>query len=93
MAMHPGRITHLPTDRSNSPALRQLAIVLSKNGQHHARMKHIDVWFHFICEAVENGSISLVYCPTGLMVADLLTKPLNHLKTREHAAGLGLLPA
>src|SRR5882724_812316 len=71
----------------------QSAIVLSKNGQHHARMKHIDVWFHFVREAVENGSISLAYCPTGLMMADLLTKPLNHSKTGEHAAGLGLLLA
>src|SRR5882724_1468192 len=71
----------------------QSAIALSKNGQHHARTKHIDVRFHFIREAVENGSISLAYCPTGLMTADLLTKPLNHSKTGEHAAGLGLLPA
>src|SRR5882724_5348701 len=62
----------------------QSAIVLSKNGHHHAQMKHIDISFHFICEVVENRSISLVYCPTGLMMADLLTKLLNRLKMGEH---------
>jgi len=71
----------------------QAAIALSKNGQYHGRTKHIDIRFHFICESVEQGTISLTYCPTGTMTADLLTKALNRSKTEEHAAGLGLLSA
>jgi len=71
----------------------QSAITLSKDGQHHVWTKHIDIHFHFICKAIENGSITLVYCPTGSMTVDLLTKSLNCSKTGEHAAGLGLLPA
>jgi len=69
------------------------AIALSKDGQYHVWKKHIDVHFHFICKAIENGSITLVYCPTSSMTADLLTKSLNCLKMGEHAARLGLLPA
>ena len=69
----------------------QSTIALSKNGQHHTQMKHIDVQFHFIQEAVESGSISLIYCPTGSMMVDLLTKLLNCSKMGEHMAGLGLL--
>ena len=33
------------------------AIVLTKDHQYHARTKHIDVQFHFICWIVENGSL------------------------------------
>jgi len=71
----------------------QSAIALSKDGQHHAQTKHIDVHFHFIHEAIENRSITLAYCPTGSMTADLLTKSLNCSKMGEHMTGLGLLPA
>ena len=66
----------------------QVAITLSKDGQYHARTKHIDIHFHFIREAVENGLITLIYCPTKTMTTDLLTKPLNCLKTEEHTVYL-----
>ena len=71
----------------------QATIALSKNGQHHTWTKHIDIRFHFICKAVTCKSISLIYCHTGSMMADLLTKPFNCTKTAEHTSGLGLLPA
>ena len=70
----------------------QVAIALSKGSQYHARTKHIDIRFHFIREAVENSLITLVYCPTKTMTADLLTKPLNCSKMEEHTYVLGLLP-
>ena len=71
----------------------QSAIALSKDGQHHMQTKHDDIHFHFICKAVENESITLIYCPTGSMTVDLLTKPLNCSKMGGHVAGLGLLLA
>ncbi len=55
----------------------QGAIAMSKNPVSHARMKHIDIKFHYIREAVENGSVQLKYCCTEEMLADLLTKPLT----------------
>ncbi|CAA7268571.1 unnamed protein product [Cyclocybe aegerita] len=69
----------------------QSAIALTKDHQYHARTKHIEIWFHFICWIVEKGSIRLVYCPTGEMVADTLTKALPSAKVKHFASELGLV--
>jgi hypothetical protein len=69
----------------------QSAIALTKDHQYHARTKHIDIRFHFICWIVENGSLRLVYCPTDEMVADTLTKALPSSKVKHFAAELGLV--
>ena len=68
----------------------QSAIALTKDHQYHARTKHIDIRFHFIRWIVENGSLHLVYCPTGEMVADALTKALPSPKVKHFASELGL---
>jgi len=68
----------------------QSAIALTKDGTYHARTKHIDICYHFIRFSVENGSISLVYCPTEEMVADTLTKVLLNAKAKHFATELGL---
>ena len=50
---------------------------IAKNSKFHGRAKHIDICHHFIREKVINdGDIQLLYCPTGDMVADMLTKGL-----------------
>ena len=54
----------------------QGAIALARNPISHSRTKHIDIRFHFVREAQEEGMIDIVYCPTSEMVADLFTKPL-----------------
>jgi hypothetical protein len=69
----------------------QLAIVLTKDHQYHARTKHINIRFHFICWIVENGSLRLVYCPTDKMVADTHTKAFSSPKVKHFAAELGLV--
>ena len=69
----------------------QAAIALTKDHQYHARTKHIDVHYHFICWVIERGSLRLVYCPTEDMVANALTKALPSAKVKHFAAGLGLL--
>jgi len=43
----------------------QSTIALSKDGQHHMWMMHIDVHVHFIHKATKSGTISLIYCPTA----------------------------
>jgi hypothetical protein len=68
----------------------QSAIALTKDGSYHARTKHIDIRYHFIRFVVQNGSISLIYCPTEQMTADILTKALPNTKVKHFAAGLGL---
>jgi len=69
----------------------QSAIALTKDHQYHARTKHIDIRFHFICWIIENGSLRLVYCPTNDMVADALTKALPSPKVKHFAKELGLV--
>jgi hypothetical protein len=71
----------------------QSAITLMKDHQYHARTKHIDIRFHFIRWIVEEGRITLVYCPTDKMVADTLTKALPSPKVKHFAAELGLAQA
>ena len=71
----------------------QSTIALSKDSQYHARVKHIDLHFHFIHKAVDNGMISLSYCPTDVTVADILTKPLLCPKVKKYTTALRLLPA
>ena len=43
----------------------QSAIALAHGGQYHARTKHIDIHYHFICYVIEAGSIKLIYTPTN----------------------------
>lgn len=52
------------------------SIALANNPEYHARTKHIDIQYHFIRECVQNGKISLTYCPTADMVADEMTRAL-----------------
>jgi hypothetical protein len=35
--------------------------------------------FHFIKEQVRDGSVAVSYCPTGNMVADIMTKALDRV--------------
>ncbi|KAL5523399.1 hypothetical protein ACEPAF_1666 [Sanghuangporus sanghuang] len=66
------------------------AIDLVKTRQFSARMKHMDVRYHFLHWVCENGTIKLVYCPTEDMMADILTKPLPSFKVKHFANELGL---
>lgn len=58
----------------------QGAIVLSRNPVNRSRSKHIDVKYHFIRDAVSEGKIHIVYCPTEDMVVDVLTKSVSKIK-------------
>ena len=71
----------------------QSAIALTQDHQYHAHSKHIDIRFHFIRWVVDNGTLHLTYCPTGDMVADVLTKVLPSAKVKHFVARLGLCTA
>ena len=68
----------------------QGVIVLSKDNKLHQHMKHIDICYHFIREAVEDGQIRTNYVPTDQNPADIFTKPLSKTKFHGFVAGLGL---
>jgi hypothetical protein len=54
----------------------QGAIALAKNPQFHARSKHIDIQWHYVRQAVDQGVIDLCYISTADQVADIMTKAL-----------------
>ena len=49
---------------------------MAKNPVGQARIKHIDIRYHFVREGVQIRAIFLKYVATGEMMADILTKPL-----------------
>ena len=51
-------------------------INIADSSSSHARTKHIDLRHHFVREAKKMGLLSLEWCSTDVMLADLLTKVL-----------------
>jgi hypothetical protein len=41
------------------------------------RTKHIAVRYFFVADRIKAGELTAVWCPTGKMIADFLTKPLQ----------------
>ena len=71
----------------------QSAIALANSeGQFHACTKHINIHYHFIKFAIQNGTIILIYCPTENMSAYILTKPIPLIKHKYLTHDLGLIP-
>ena len=78
---------------SNIPSLfcdNQGAICLSSDSTFYARTKHIDVHFHFICQTISPGHLTLHYIPTNDMIADIFTKSLAFNKFTKFCSLLGL---
>ena len=68
----------------------QGAIVLAKDNKFHSRTKHINLCYHFLREAVEDGKILMKYIPTLDNVADIFMKALPRPRFVELAKRLGL---
>ena len=68
----------------------QGSIFLAVNPAHDHRLKHIDIWYHFIHEYVEEGRVNIVYVSTDKMIADTLTKPLGTTKFEGFRSQLGI---
>ena len=58
------------------------AMLLEKNGRSSAgkRSRHLDIRYFFITDQVNQGNIEIKYCPTDVMTADYMTKPLHGKK-------------
>ena len=61
----------------------QGAIALSKDPVSRQRSKHIDIRYHFVRSALNDGKITIQYCPTEDMVADAMTKPMTRFKVEK----------
>ena len=55
------------------------AILLESNGKRSVgkRSRALNVWYFFLTDQVEKGNLSIKYCPTDVMWADFMTKPLQ----------------
>ena len=69
----------------------QGAISLSANPMVTRRTKHIDVQHHVVRERVKRKEVTLSYVPTGLMVADVLTKAVGVAKVQSCRSMMGLI--
>jgi hypothetical protein len=66
------------------------ATYLTANLVFHARMKHIEVDYHFVCERVANKLLEIRFISSGDQVADGLTKPLSVRKMQAFVYNLNL---
>ena len=56
----------------------QSTMALVKNGRANSeRSRHINIRYFFVKDRVEQGDVKIEYMPTGDMIADVLTKPLQ----------------
>ena len=73
-----------------------ITILLEKNGTASIskRTKDINIWYLFITDRVNNSEASVVWCPTGDMIGDYITKPLQGAMFRNFRDQImGLIPA
>jgi hypothetical protein len=57
----------------------QSAILLAKNGRGSSskRTRHINIRYFFVANRIASKEVKVEYCPTGEMIADYFTKPLQ----------------
>ena len=68
-----------------------MKIIMAKNGSSTKRSKHIDIKYHFCKDQIKNHIISLKYCQTNMMVADILTKPIDRIQFKKFTNMLKLI--
>ena len=58
------------------------ALLLEKNGKSLStkHTKHINIRYYFVTDRIAKNKVSIEWCPTGDMVADYMTKPLQGKK-------------
>jgi hypothetical protein len=72
----------------------QSAILLEKNGTWSSskRTRHINIRYFFVTDRINKGDMIIEYCPTGKMLSDVLTKPLQGAAFRRFRSLLLNLP-
>jgi hypothetical protein len=54
-------------------------ILLAENGKGSSskRTRHIEIRYFFVKDRIDSGDLTVKYCPTGEMIANYFTKPLQ----------------
>ena len=68
----------------------QSALAVTRNPEHHGRMKHLDLRYYWLRDAVKAGLIDVRYISTKDMPADIMTKALSRGVVEEMRRMLGL---
>lgn len=68
----------------------QSCIKTAESSGEHKRMKHINVKYNFIREAIGNKEIKLKYLQSNEQIADIMTKGLGKILFEKHRRNLGL---
>ena len=87
-------LAELDFKQANPTAIQQdnqSAIALANNPTNHKRTKHIDIAHHFVRECKEEKKITLEYCPTQNIIADVMTKPLTREKFERCRGNMGIM--
>jgi hypothetical protein len=71
----------------------QSVLKLIKEENLSKRTKHIETKKYFVKDYVEKKIVACEYCPTEVMIADLLTKPLNGVKIKQLRELCGIIPS
>ena len=58
----------------------QACILMGNNMKSSRSAKHYEIRLHFLQESIQKKVIKFKYCPTDVMIADALTKPLDKEK-------------
>ena len=55
------------------------AMILQENGRMSTgkRSRHLNVHYFFVTDVIKKGFLKVMYCPTGDMIADFFTKPIQ----------------
>ena len=66
------------------------AVLLLKNTKHNAKVKHIDIHYHYIHDCVSDGDINVCHLPSTENLTDMLTKQLPRVMHERHCLSLHL---
>jgi len=67
------------------------AMNLARNSEFHACIKHIDIQYHFVCEAVDCHLVDFEFVSIVKQAADGLTKALSAVKFSRFLIQSGLI--
>jgi hypothetical protein len=69
----------------------QRCIKMTENPVFNDRSKHIEICYHFIHDMVQRGALKLQYISMDEQVANVLTKPLSHVKFENFRDNIGIV--